>query len=101
LAAAGRVAACGAQRDCPPAFTGRSRRRNYWLLSRGLIYRGKCEDTPDVTAFAETLERVCIETVEAGHMTSDLPVMIGPGQPWPNTQAFLARLDENLQKAMR
>lgn len=54
-----------------------------------------------MTAFAETLERVCIETVEAGHMTSDLPVMIGPGQPWPNTQAFLARLDENLQKAMR
>ena len=69
--------------------------------TRGLIYRGKFDNTPDVTAFAETLERVCIETVESGHMTRDLAVLISPDQPWMNTQAFLSKLDENLQKAMR
>ncbi len=69
--------------------------------TRGLIYRGKFDDTPDVTAFAETLEKVCVATVESGHMTRDLSVLIGPDQPWMNTQAFLAKLDENLQKAMK
>ena len=69
--------------------------------TRGLIYRGKFDNTPDVTAFAETLEKVCIETVEAGHMTRDLSVMIGPDQPWMTTLGFLAKLDENLQTAMR
>jgi isocitrate dehydrogenase len=69
--------------------------------TRGLIYRGKFDNTPDVTAFAETLEKVCIETVEAGHMTRDLSVLISADQPWLNTQAFLAKLDENLQKAMK
>ena len=68
--------------------------------TRGLIYRGKFNDTPEVTQFAETLEKVCVETVEAGHMTRDLSVLIGPNQPWMNTQAFLAKPDENLQKAM-
>ncbi|HYZ23997.1 MAG TPA: NADP-dependent isocitrate dehydrogenase, partial [Rhodopila sp.] len=46
-------------------------------------------------------EKVCIETVEAGHMTRDLAVLISPEQPWMNTQAFLSKLDENLQKAMK
>jgi isocitrate dehydrogenase len=69
--------------------------------TRGLIYRGKFDNTPDVTAFAETLEKVCIETVEAGFMTRDLAILIGPQEPWLNTQAFLAKLDENLQKAMK
>jgi isocitrate dehydrogenase len=53
-----------------------------------------------VTAFAETLERVCIETVESGAMTKDLAILIGPGQAWMNTQNFLARIDDNLQAAM-
>ena len=53
-----------------------------------------------MTKFAETLEKVCVETVEAGFMTRDLSVLIGPDAPWMNTQAFLAKLDENLQKAM-
>src|ERR1700744_5924978 len=57
--------------------------------TRGLIYRGKFDGTPDVTRFAETLEKVCIQTVEAGHMTRDLSTLIGPDQPWCNTQAFL------------
>jgi len=69
--------------------------------TRGLSYRGKFDDTPDVTRFADTLERVCIETVEAGSMTRDLAVLIGPQQPWLNTQDFLAKIDDNLKAAMR
>ncbi|GGC42726.1 isocitrate dehydrogenase [NADP] [Siccirubricoccus deserti] len=68
--------------------------------TRGLAYRGKFDNTPDVTGFAETLEKVCISTVESGHMTKDLAILIGKDQPWLNTQAFLAKLDENLKKAM-
>ena len=68
--------------------------------TRGLIYRGRFDDTPDVTAFAETLERVCIETVESGAMTKDLAILVGPKQPWLNTQDFLARIDTNLRAAM-
>ncbi len=68
--------------------------------TRGLIYRGRFDNTPDVTAFAETLEKVCIETVESGFMTKDLAVLIGPDQKWLNTQDFLAKLDDNLKKAM-
>jgi isocitrate dehydrogenase len=68
--------------------------------TRGLAYRGRFDETPDVTAFAETLERVCIETVESGDMTKDLASLISKDQPWLNTQAFLAKIDENLQKAM-
>jgi isocitrate dehydrogenase len=69
--------------------------------TRGLAYRGRFDGTPDVTAFADTLERVCIETVESGAMTKDLAGLISKDQPWLNTQAFLAKIDENLQKAMR
>ncbi len=68
--------------------------------TRGLIYRGRFDATPDVTAFAETLERVCIETVEDGHMTKDLAVLVGPQQKWLNTQDFLGKIDSNLQLAM-
>lgn len=68
--------------------------------TRGLSYRGKFDDTPDVVKFAETLERVCIETVESGHMTKDLALLIGPDQAWMTTGQFLEKLDENLQAAM-
>ena len=68
--------------------------------TRGLAYRGKFDQTPDVTEFAETLERVCVETVESGFMTKDLAMLIGPEQKWLTTQDFLAKLDENLQSAM-
>jgi isocitrate dehydrogenase len=68
--------------------------------TRGLAYRGRFDSTPAVTHFAETLERVCVETVEAGYMTKDLAVLIGPEQKWMNTQAFLAKIDENLRAAM-
>ena len=69
--------------------------------TRGLYYRGQFDGTPAVSAFAETLERVCIETVESGKMTKDLALLIGPDQPWQTTQDFLASIDENLQRAMR
>ncbi|HEY5184560.1 MAG TPA: NADP-dependent isocitrate dehydrogenase [Actinomycetes bacterium] len=68
--------------------------------TRGLAHRGKLDGTPAVTDFAETLERVCVETVESGKMTKDLALLIGPDQPWLTTQEFLAALDENLQAAM-
>jgi isocitrate dehydrogenase len=69
--------------------------------TRGLYYRGAFDDTPDVIRFAETLEKVCIETVEAGFMTRDLAILVGPNQTWMNTQEFLAKLDDNLRAAMR
>ena len=68
--------------------------------TRGLSARGRMDDTPEVTAFAETLERVCVETVESGKMTKDLALIIGPDEPWQTTQEFLASIDENLQKEM-
>jgi isocitrate dehydrogenase len=57
------------------------------------------DDTPEVTSFAETLERVCIETVEEGKMTKDLALLVGPEQPWQTTQEFLGSIDENLRRA--
>ncbi len=68
--------------------------------TRGLKYRGIFDDTPDVVAFAEALEEVCVETVESGFMTKDLALLIGPDQAWMNTTEFLDKLDENLQAKM-
>jgi isocitrate dehydrogenase len=68
--------------------------------TRGLAHRGKLDNTPEVTAFAETLERVCVETVEAGQMTKDLALLIAKDTPWLTTEDFLAAIDANLQKAM-
>jgi isocitrate dehydrogenase len=68
--------------------------------TRGLIYRGQFDQTPEVVRFAETLERVCVETVESGHMTKDLAVLIGRDQPWLTTQTFRAKIAENLVAAM-
>ena len=71
-----------------------------YAWTQGLSYRGKFDNTPDVVKFAETLERVCVETVESGFMTKDLAILIGPEQPWLTTKQFLDKLDENLQKKM-
>ena len=68
--------------------------------TRGLSYRGRFDDTPEVVRFAETLERVCVETVESGQMTKDLAILIGPDQGWLTTNGFLDALDTNLQAAM-
>jgi isocitrate dehydrogenase len=68
--------------------------------TRGLAARGRMDGTPEVSAFAETLERVCVQTVEGGSMTKDLALLVGPEEPWLTTQEFLAAIDENLQSAM-
>ena len=68
--------------------------------TRGLDYRGRMDGTPEVSEFAQTLERVCIETVESGKMTKDLALLISADQPFQTTQEFLASIDENLPKAM-
>ena len=68
--------------------------------TRGLAYRGRFDNTPDVTNFATALEEVCVETVEAGYMTKDLAILISRDQSWMNTQDFLNKLDENLKKKM-
>ncbi len=68
--------------------------------TRGLAHRGKLDGTPEVTAFAEALEAVCVETVESGKMTKDLALLVGKDQPWQTTQEFLATLDDNLRVRM-
>jgi isocitrate dehydrogenase len=68
--------------------------------TRGLAARGRMDETPEVAEFAETLERVCVETVESGKMTKDLALLVGDDQEWLNTQEFLAAIDENLRVAM-
>src|SRR6188508_589071 len=68
--------------------------------TRGLAARGRMDETPEVTGFAETLERVCIETVESGKMTKDLALLIGPDQDFQTTEEFLGSIDENLRGAV-
>ncbi|MGC5003355.1 NADP-dependent isocitrate dehydrogenase [Streptomyces sp. DT203] len=68
--------------------------------TRGLAHRGKLDGTPEVIAFAEALERVCVETVEGGRMTKDLALLISEDAPWLTTEQFLDALDVNLQKEM-
>jgi isocitrate dehydrogenase len=69
--------------------------------TRGIATRGRMDETPEVSRFAETLERVCVETVESGKMTKDLALLIGPDQEFQTTEEFLASIDENLQKEMK
>jgi isocitrate dehydrogenase len=69
--------------------------------TRGIAARGRMDETPEVSRFAETLERVCVETVESGKMTKDLALLIGPDQEFQTTEEFLASIDENLQKEMK
>ncbi len=68
--------------------------------TRGLAARGRMDDTLEVSTFAETLERICIETVESGKMTKDLALLVGGGQEFQTTQEFLASIDENLRQTM-
>ena len=64
------------------------------------MYRGKFDNTPDVVRFAETLERICIETVEKGQMTKDLALLIGPDQAWMTTEQFFEAIVQNLETEM-
>ncbi len=69
--------------------------------TRGFAHRAKLDDNKDLAAFADTLEKVCVQTVENGHMTKDLSLLIGPDAPFLTTQGFLDKLDEGLQAAMK
>ena len=65
------------------------------------MYRGKFDETPDVVRFAETIERICIETVESGKMTKDLALLIGPDQSWMTTEQFFEAIVDNLEAEMK
>lgn len=69
--------------------------------TRGLAHRAKLDNNTELAKFAHTLEQVCVETVEAGFMTKDLALLIGPDQPWLSTTAFLDKIDEHLREAMQ
>jgi isocitrate dehydrogenase len=68
--------------------------------TRGLAHRGRVDDTPEVVEFAETLERVVVETVESGEMTKDLALLVGPDQGWLTTEEFMAAVDRDLKAAL-
>src|SRR3954462_8139807 len=68
--------------------------------TRGLAHRAKLDDNAKLAKFANTLEKVCVDTVEAGDMTKDLALLVGPDQKWLTTEGFLDKVDENLQRAM-
>ncbi len=68
--------------------------------TRGLAHRAKLDNNPALAKFSTTLEKVCVDTVEAGFMTKDLALLIGPDQKWLSTTGFLDKVDENLKKAM-
>ena len=68
--------------------------------TRGLFYRGKLDNNKDLTNFAQTIEKVCVDTVESGSMTKDLATLISEKQEWQNTQDFLSTIDKNLQNSL-
>jgi len=68
--------------------------------TRGLAYRGQFDNTPDVCKFAQTLEKVCVDTVESGSMTKDLALLIGPDQSWLTTSQFFQKVVDNMKTAM-
>jgi isocitrate dehydrogenase len=68
--------------------------------TRGLAHRAKLDDNAALAKFADTLEKVCVDTVEAGYMTKDLALLVSADQKWLSTTAFLDKVDENLKKAM-
>jgi isocitrate dehydrogenase len=68
--------------------------------TRGLGYRAQFDDTPELQAFAKTVERVCVETVESGDMTKDLALLVGSGTPWLSTAEFFDKVAQNLRQAM-
>ena len=68
--------------------------------TRGLQHRGKLDNTPEVTRFAQTLEKVCVDTVEGGQMTKDLALLVGGETPWLTTEEFLTALADGLARAL-
>jgi len=72
-----------------------------YAWTRGLIYRGRMDGTPDVVKFAETLEKVCVDTVEGGKMTKDLAILIRPDHPFLTTEEFMDAVDSELRRRMK
>ena len=68
--------------------------------TRGLAHRAKLDDNADLAKFAATLEKVCVDTVEAGYMTKDLALLVGAEQKWLSTTGFLDKIAENMEKEM-
>jgi isocitrate dehydrogenase len=68
--------------------------------TRGLTHRAKLDNNDALAKFAKTLEKVCVDTVEAGFMTKDLALLVGADQKWLSTTRFLDKVDDNLKKAM-
>ena len=66
----------------------------------GLKHRAKLDGNAELARFAETLDKVVVDTVEAGDMTKDLALLVGPNQKWLTTEGWLDKVDENLGKAM-
>ena len=71
-----------------------------YAWTRGLQYRGRFDNTPDVVAFAETIEKVCVDVVESGRMTKDLAILIRPDHPYQTTEEFLSAIDTELKSRM-
>src|SRR3981081_3115638 len=69
--------------------------------TQGLAHRGTLDGSPEVSGFDRTHERVCVQRVEAGSMTKDLAILVGPDQPWQTTEAFMDSIDAQLQATMR
>src|SRR5690606_5572323 len=69
--------------------------------TQALSYRGKFDDNQDLIAFAEELERVCVETVESGAMTKDLALLVGGDQQWLTTEQFMDKIVESLENRMK
>ena len=69
--------------------------------TRGLAHRAKLDDNAALGRFADTLEKVCVDTVEAGFMTKDLALLVGPDQAWLSTTGFLDKVDSGLRSAMQ
>ena len=72
-----------------------------YAWTRGLQYRGRFDDTPDVVQFAETLEKVCVDVVESGRMTKDLAILIREDHPYLSTDEFLNAIDQELKTRMQ
>ena len=71
-----------------------------YAWTRGLQYRGRFDNTPDVVTFADTLERVCVDVVESGRMTKDLSTLIGSDHPFLSTDEFMSAIDQELRSRM-
>jgi len=71
-----------------------------YAWTQGLQHRGRMDNTPEVTKFAQLLEQTIVKTVEGGQMTKDLALLVGPEQEWLTTEGFLKAVSTNFEKAM-